>query len=93
MIDGIDVMLETDYLEDREKFNALGEKIIFTGPIDQFYDYRFGKLEYRSLKFENTTHDEENKQGSVNNSLITNVLRQDYNVNRTTFVGNTLYCI
>ena len=52
-------------LKDKEALNALADKIVFTGKIDQFYDYRFGKLEYRSLRFENEIHDMENYQGNA----------------------------
>ena len=48
-----------DYNENREKYNALGEKVLYTGTIDSYYDYCFGKLEYRSLKFETETLDKE----------------------------------
>ena len=63
LFEGCDVELNTDYNENREKYNALGEKILYTGTLDSFYDYKFGKLEYRSLKFENEILDEENHQG------------------------------
>lgn len=60
---GCDILLNTDYNENREKYNAMGEKILYTGTLDSFYDYRFGKLEYRSLKFESEILNEENHQG------------------------------
>jgi UDP-galactopyranose mutase len=49
---GINVDLNTDYLNDREYFNKLAKKIIYTGPIDEFFNYEYGMLEWRSLKFE-----------------------------------------
>lgn len=52
MLNGIEVKLNTDYLQNKESFNSIAKKIIYTGPIDAFYDYKFGKLNYRSLKFE-----------------------------------------
>lgn len=52
MLAGIDIRLNTDYISNREHFDSLAKTVIYTGPIDQFYDYRFGKVEYRSLKFE-----------------------------------------
>ncbi len=58
-----DVLLNTDYNSDREKYNAMGKKVLYTGTIDSFFDYRFGKLEYRSLKFETEVLNEENYQG------------------------------
>lgn len=63
MLEGCDVFLNEDYLESREKWNATAEKILFTGPIDEFYKYKFGPLEYRSLRFEQEKLDCENYQG------------------------------
>lgn len=60
---GCDVMLNTDYNSDRERFNALADKILYTGTLDSLFDYSLGKLEYRSLRFENEILDEENHQG------------------------------
>ena len=75
MLEGIDVRLDTDYFSLRRNFNGncdsaeidygcgLADKVIYTGMIDQFFDYRFGELEYRSLKFETEKLDTENFQG------------------------------
>jgi len=63
LLDGIDVKLNTDYFKDRETYNTLAKKIIYTGPIDKFYDYQFGELEYRPLKFEHQVLDYDNYQG------------------------------
>jgi len=52
LIDGTDVILNTDYLADREKWDEMAEKVVYTGTLDSFYNYRFGKLEYRTLRFE-----------------------------------------
>lgn len=52
-----------DYLEKKEYYDGLGEKIVYTGTIDAYYKYQFGKLEYRSLRFESEVLDEENHQG------------------------------
>lgn len=60
---GCDVMLSTDFLERREELAGLGDKVVYTGTIDSYYGYRFGKLAYRSLKFEHELLDEENHQG------------------------------
>lgn len=65
MLDGIEVKLEVDFFENREEFEQLADKIVFTGMIDQFYNYQFGTLEYRSLRFENEILDEENYQGNA----------------------------
>lgn len=63
MVDGCEVILNEDYLANREKWNSAAERIIFTGPIDEFYGYKFGPLEYRSLRFEHEKIDCENYQG------------------------------
>ncbi len=52
MLENSEVLLNTDYLKDKEKYNALGKKILYTGMIDEYFDYELGNLEYRSLKFE-----------------------------------------
>lgn len=62
---GTEVRLNTNYLERREELNSLAEKIIYTGMIDQFYDYCFGVLEYRSLRFETEELETENYQGNA----------------------------
>jgi UDP-galactopyranose mutase len=54
LLEGIEVKLEVDYLEEKSTFNHITDKIIYTGKIDEFYDYKFGKLEYRSLEFTHT---------------------------------------
>lgn len=63
MLDGADVQLNVDFLKERGAFEQIAEKIIYTGMIDEFYDYKFGPLEYRSLRFENEKLDMENYQG------------------------------
>ena len=63
LLDGIDVQLECDYFSDREKYNSMAKKVLFTGMIDQYYDYALGELEYRSLRFENEVLDCDNYQG------------------------------
>ncbi len=63
LFEGCDIMLNTDYNADREKFNAMANKILYTGTLDSLYDYCYGNLEYRSLRFENETLDCENYQG------------------------------
>jgi UDP-galactopyranose mutase len=65
MLEGTQVRLNTDYLENREAFDALADKIIYTGMIDQFYDYKLGVLEYRSVRFETEELDIENYQGNA----------------------------
>lgn len=65
MLDGVEVKLNTDFFEDKEKWLDIAEKIIFTGMIDQYYDYCYGELEYRGLNFEFETLDVENYQGNA----------------------------
>ncbi|HAH75028.1 MAG TPA: UDP-galactopyranose mutase, partial [Kandleria vitulina] len=65
MLEGIEVRLNTDFLENREELENIADKIIYTGMIDQYYDYKFGELEYRSLRFETEVLDEENYQGNA----------------------------
>lgn len=65
MLEGIEVRLETDFFENREELEWLANKIVFTGMIDEFYDYKFGTLEYRSLRFEHEILNEENHQGNA----------------------------
>ena len=52
LLDGIEVRLDTDYLQNRELFDSLADKTVFTGQIDAFFDYRLGELDFRSLRFE-----------------------------------------
>jgi UDP-galactopyranose mutase len=52
MLKGIEVKLNTDYLSNRSYFDSISKKVLYTGAIDEFYDYKFGTLEYRSLRFE-----------------------------------------
>lgn len=63
MLKGIEVRTGVNFLEHREEYEALADKILYTGPIDEYYSYCLGKLEYRSLKFESEVLDEKNYQG------------------------------
>jgi len=63
MLSGIEVRLNVDYLKNRKELDSLADNIIFTGSIDNFFDHRFGALEYRSLRFETETLECENFQG------------------------------
>ncbi len=65
MLDGIEVRLNTNYFDDREGWNSLASKVVFTGKIDEYYGYEFGELEYRCLEFRHEKKNEENFQGSV----------------------------
>ena len=63
MINGIEVKLNCDFFESCREFEQLASKIIYTGPIDQFFEYKFGALEYRSIRFENEVLGVPNFQG------------------------------
>ena len=65
MLEGIEVKLNYDFFEHREELENIADKIVFTGMIDQYYDYCYGELEYRSLRFETELLDEENYQGNA----------------------------
>ncbi|MCR0263924.1 UDP-galactopyranose mutase [[Clostridium] innocuum] len=65
MLEGVDVKLNCDFFEDKNGYMAQAKKILFTGMIDQYYDYRFGELEYRSLHFETEILDIDNYQGNA----------------------------
>ena len=65
MLDGIEVRLNCDFFDNREELENVAEKIVFTGPIDKYYNYQFGELEYRSLRFETEELEEENYQGNA----------------------------
>lgn len=65
LLDGTEVRLGVDYLEHRNEYDSIAHKIVYTGMIDQFYDYRLGVLEYRSVRFETEKLDIENYQGNA----------------------------
>ena len=65
MLEGIEVKLNCNYFENRDEFDKMADKIVFTGPIDEFYNYCFGELEYRSLRFESEVKDMDNYQGNA----------------------------
>lgn len=65
MLDGIEVRLNIDYLENKEELDKLAEKVVYTGPIDAYFDYKLGYLEYRSVRFENELFDKPNFQGNA----------------------------
>ena len=65
LLEGIEVRLNEDYLEDKAKWNAMAEKVVYTGAIDAYFDYALGNLEYRSVRFENEILDVPNFQGNA----------------------------
>ena len=65
LLDGIEVRLNTDYLENKAEFDAMADKVVYTGAIDAYFDYKLGTLEYRSVRFETETLDKPNFQGNA----------------------------
>lgn len=65
MLDGCDIQLNTDFFDDKEKWLSMAGKVIYTGTIDKFFDYQFGELEYRSLRFETEKKAVANFQGNA----------------------------
>ena len=65
LLEGIDTRVNCDFFANRDELTALADTIIYTGPIDQFYDYRFGKLQYRTVRFETETLNTPNYQGNA----------------------------
>ncbi|GAA4277959.1 UDP-galactopyranose mutase [Aquimarina mytili] len=65
LLKGIETKTSIDFFEDRQHLESLANKIVYTGKIDEFFGYKFGQLEYRSLRFENEVHDIENYQGNA----------------------------
>ena len=65
MLDGIEVRLNVDYLASKAELDALADKVIYTGPIDAYFGYRLGNLEYRSVRFETEVLDKPNFQGNA----------------------------
>lgn len=65
MLDGIEVRLNVDYLENKAEYDALADHVIYTGAIDAYFGYRLGNLEYRSVRFETEVLDKPNFQGNA----------------------------
>lgn len=65
LLDGVEVKLNSDFFNNRAHWESLADKIVFTGKIDEFYDYRYGKLEYRTVDFNTKILDESNHQGNA----------------------------
>ncbi len=65
MLDGIEVRLNTDYLENKDELDKLAEKVVYTGAIDSYFDYKLGALEYRSVRFDTEVLDTPNFQGNA----------------------------
>ena len=65
LLEGIEIRLNTDFFDDRRHWESIADHIVFTGKIDQFYDYRFGQLEYRNVRFETEVLPTPNYQGNA----------------------------
>ena len=65
LLDGIEVKTYEDFFKNRQYWESIAKKIVFTGKIDEFYGYQFGKLEYRTVRFEEEIHDCSNYQGNA----------------------------
>jgi UDP-galactopyranose mutase len=65
LLEGIEVRTNTNFFDDPAYFKSLGEKVVYTGPLDEYYNYQFGELEYRSLRFEHKQLEVENYQGNA----------------------------
>ena len=65
ILEGIEVKTNTDYFSDKENLDALADKVVYTGKIDEYFDHQFGSLDYRSLRFENEILDLPNYQGNA----------------------------
>ena len=65
MLGDVEVRLETDYFDNKAEFDAMADKIVYTGPVDAYFDYKLGALQYRSVRFETETLDTDNYQGNA----------------------------
>lgn len=65
LLEGIEVQLNVDYLQKKEQYDCIAEKVVYTGPIDAYFEYRLGALEYRSVRFETEILDIPNFQGNA----------------------------
>ena len=74
LLKGVDIKLNTDFFKYREELSALARKIVYTGPIDQFYAYRFGQLQYRTVRFDTEILDIPNYQGNA----VVNYISKEY---------------
>ncbi len=78
LLDGIEVETGVDYFDDQQGWNDLANKVVYTGPIDKFFDYKFGKLDYRSLNFEHEVLETDNHQGNA----VINYIDKKYDFTR-----------
>ena len=65
LLEGVDVKLNVDFFDDRKYWESIADKVLYTGKLDEYFDYRFGKLEYRTVRFEEEILDTPNYQGNA----------------------------
>ena len=65
MLKGVEVKLSTNFMDDKEKYLNMADKIVYTGMLDEYFDFKLGRLEYRSLRFDTKILDKENYQGNA----------------------------
>ena len=74
LLQGIETLTNTDFFDEREKWESIADKIVFTGKIDEYYNYQFGKLDYRTVRFENEVLDTANYQGNAVINYTDNII-------------------
>ena len=65
MLDGVEVRLGVDYLAEKAELDKLADRVVYTGPVDAYFGYKLGALQYRSVRFETETLDTDNYQGNA----------------------------
>ncbi|MFW0765463.1 UDP-galactopyranose mutase [Trabulsiella odontotermitis] len=78
LLDGIDVETQVDYFDNKSHWDSLAQRVVYTGPIDRYYEYIYGPLDYRSLRFETETLDIDNFQGNA----VVNYIDKEYDFTR-----------
>lgn len=78
LLDGIEIELNVDYFNDKKSWDSLARKVVYTGPIDRYFSFQHGKLDYRSLRFESECLDIENYQGNA----VVNYIDSEYSFTR-----------
>ena len=76
LIENVECLINTNYLDNRQYFDSICDKVIYTGRLDQFYDFKFGKLEYRTVKLETERLEINNFQGNAN--VFETYMREKY---------------
>lgn len=89
LLDGIDVLLDFDYFYDRDTLDSMAKRVLYTGPIDKFYDYCYGELDYRSLRFEHFNLQQENYQGCSQMNFTESLIKHTRIIEHKFFKPNT----